>query len=290
MKMHISSGTVGFGLSALFCVLAASCGGARGGSDDDDNDTGGSPAKGGSSSTGGSNSTGGTTSTGGTGGTDECPADPMPQTCSGSPVNMHMPADNLLINWETYVVASGAWGNMAVGDLTGGTSKYNGRMVTQPTVALDADHNLHITATIPPFGSADAENYAGLVFWFGPCVDASTFGGVSFDIGGALNGGLLRLQVQTSENYPADPQNSKGECVYMNCDNRWAECKGPDTVVTVPATPSEVSLTWSAFAGGSPNASVNAAGLVGLQFQLECPAMTECAVDITLGDIRLIAM
>jgi hypothetical protein len=50
-------------------------------------------------------------------------------------------------------------------------------------------------------------------------------------------------------------------------------------------------MTWDAFTNGSPNAGVNptgATGLVGLQFQFECQSMdTECAIDLTLGDISL---
>ena len=202
---------------------------------------------------------------------------------------MHMPADGLLINWETYVVSSGAWGNSTVGDLTGGTSKYNGRDVMPITVEL-VGTDLHITATIPPYTpdvADDAENYAGLVFWFGPCINASEYGGVEFTAGGSMGGAALKLQVQTSENYPADPANSKGECIFTDCATQWSECKGPDATVTVPETVGPVTMAWSAFAAGSPNTGVNPAGLVGLQFQLECQAMTECVVDMTLGDVSL---
>ena len=205
---------------------------------------------------------------------------------------MHMPADGVLINWETYVVGSGAWGNSAVGDLTGGTSKYNGVMVDPISVEL-VGSALHITATIPPYTpdiAGDPENYAGLVFWFGPCINASEFDGLTFNVGGTMNGAALKLQVQSAENYPAEPANMKGQCIFESCDTKWSECKGADTTVVVPAAGEDVSLEWSAFATGMPNAGVNPTGLVGLQFQLECQSQeAACEVDITLGNVSLTA-
>jgi len=316
--------TVGFGFSLLLCALTAvSCGGAQG-DDDGGGDEGGSSGSGGSatggSSTGGTSgsATGGSTtggsstggsSTGGTGGSlcapsdsepvppggdtleaDDCMPNPEPQTCAGSMPNGHMPPDGGLINWDSYVVGTGNWGNSSVGDLTGGTSKYNGRDVMPINVAVDCGE-LHITATIPrytPDITDDAENYAGLVFWFGPCINASSFGGLNFKVGGSMGGAALKLQVQTAENYPADPPNSKGACIFSDCAARWSECKGPDTTVVVPAAGETVSLDWSAFTAGSPNADVDPAGLVGLQFQLECQSMdADCVVDIVLGEISL---
>jgi hypothetical protein len=286
-----SSRTFALGISTLVGALTSvSCGGAQG--DDDDAATGGSSSGGTSGSATGGSATGGSSgsSTGGTGGADECPSTITPQTCSGSPPNMHMPADALLINWDTYVASSGNWGNMQVGDLTGGTSKYSGKDVPPITATL-ASGSLRLTATLPPYTpnvADDAENYAGLVFWFGPCVDASAFGGLTFALSGSMPGAALKLQVQTSENYPADPANTKGECIYESCAERWAECKGPDTMVVFPQAGEPATYAWGDFANGSPNAAVNAEGLVGLQFQLECQSQeAPCDIDITLGDISL---
>ncbi len=318
--------TVGFGFVSLLCALAAaSCGGAQGG-EDDGNSEGGSSGTSGSTGTGGA-STGGTPSGGtpGTGGTpsggsagtpsggtagtpsggaagmagtagtagDNCMPNPAPQTCSGAAVNMHMPPDGVLINWSSYVASTGAWGNSTLGDLTGGTSKYNGRDVMPITAEL-VGTDLHITATIPPYTpdvADDAENYAGLVFWFGPCINASEFGGVEFTVGGMMAGAALKLQVQTAENYPADPANSKGACIFESCADRWSECKGPDATITVPEAGEPVTMPWASFTAGLPNPEVNAAGLVGLQFQLECQSQeAACTVDINLGNITLTAL
>lgn len=302
--------TIGLGVGSILCLfVAASCGGAQGGSDEGADEGGGTSGASGSSGAGTGGATGGTAGTptggaagsgatggsagmtGGTGGTTmECMPNPPPQTCAGSTPNMHEPPDGLLINWETYVASTGNWGNSAVGDLTGGTSKYNGRDVSPPTAEL-VGTDLHITATVPaytPDVADDAENYSGLVFWFGPCINASAFGGVTFTVSGTMPGAALKLQVQTAENYPADPANTKGACIFDNCDERWSQCKGPDATVIIPAAGEPVTMTWDAFTNGSPNPAVNASGLVGLQFQFECQSMeAECAVDITLGDISL---
>jgi hypothetical protein len=300
MAHGMSFRTFGFGFSAFLCAVSAvSCGGATG--DDDDgggeeggtsgSSTGGTGTGGASGSSTGGSATGGASgsATGGSSG-DGCMPNPTPQTCSGAPPNMHMPADNELIDWSTYIVSSGAWGASNMGDLTGGTSKYNGRDVAPISVVLEGS-SLRMTATIPPYTpdvADDAENYAGLVFWFGPCINASEFTGVSFELGGTLNGAALKFQVQTSENYPADPANTKGACVFENCDTRWTECKGPDMTVTVPAVAEPMTFAWTDFTNGAPNAGVNAEGLVGLQFQLECQSQeAACAVDITLGSITL---
>jgi hypothetical protein len=313
-----SFGTVGFGFSALLCAFAvASCGGASGDDGGEEGGSGGSGATGGASTggaaTGGASgaATGGATTggaagagtggatggtagaaTGGTAGMDCVPNTPA-QTCSGAAVNSHMTPDGLLINWATYNVSSGAWGDSAVGDLTGGTSKYTGKMVDPIAVEL-VGSALHVTATIPPYTpdvADDAENYAGLVFWFGPCINASEYGGVTFDVGRTMGGAALRLQVQTSLNYPSEPQNSKGQCIFMDCTSKWSECKGPDTLVTVPEASEAVMLPWANFTTGSPNDGVTPEGLVGLQFQLECQSQTTaCAVDITLGNVSLTAL
>ena len=315
MANGMSFGTVGFGMGSLLVALAASsCGGAQGDDDGEQGGSSGANATGGTSTGGtstGGTSTGGTstggTSTGGTAGstmcfpgdsseqpptleTDDCTPNPPAQLCSGAMVNSHMPPDGLLINWETYTPSNGNWGDSAVGDLTGGTSKYNGVDVMPITITHECNV-IRLTATIPaytPEVTDDAENYAGAVFWFGPCINASSFGGLSFTLGGTMGGAALKLQVQTSENYPADPANTKGECVFTDCATRWSDCKGPDMIVPVPAAPEEVTLPWDMFTAGSPNATVNPEGLVGLQFQLECQSQdADCVVDITLGEVNL---
>jgi len=76
----------------------------------------------------------------------------------------------LIINFARYT-ATGTWGNSTMGDLTGGTNPFQGPGVTPLTRVVegaDPDARLRVTGTIP------VGTYAGLVFWFGPCINAST--------------------------------------------------------------------------------------------------------------------
>jgi hypothetical protein len=219
----------------------------------------------------------------GSGGTSTtCMPNPAPQNCSGTAA----PTDGVVIDFASFQ-ASGTWGVSGMGDLTGGTSYYQGRGVTQLTAVVESG-SLHVTGSLPAYTASvpdDAENYAGVVFWFGPCTNASAFTGLSLNVSGTLTGAVLKLQVQTHLDYPVDIANTKGGCSFTSCDSRWTECVGPTTTVTVPSAPA--ALVWSAFTGGKPMATVTPEGLVGLQFQFECQAETACTVDVTLGTITL---
>ena len=60
----------------------------------------------------------------------------------------------------------------------------------------------------------------------------------------------------------------------------FRECRNCPEMIVLPA---------GTFTAGSPNATVNPEGLVGLQFQLECQSQdADCVVDITLGEVNLI--
>jgi hypothetical protein len=224
--------------------------------------------------------------TGGTGGS--CTLPRMAQACAGT-----MPQKVTLIDFSTYV-AAGTWGNSSAGDLTGGTSPFEGSgttALTRTVVGAAPDTTLHVTGTIP------SGSYAGFVFWFGPCVNASmvtatagsaTTTGLALPLGGSLGGATFKLQVQTHSDYPVDVTNMKGACLYEGCSTMWSECVGPTaTMTTIPATPALTSFPWSAFTGGIPVASTDGNGVVGLQFQFECPAASACNVDVSLGAIVL---
>ena len=124
------------------------------------------------------------------------------------------------------------------------------------------------------------------VLGFGPCVNAEAFTGINFSVGGSLGGAVLKAQIQTHDDYPVDVANSKGGCTFRNCDNRFTECAGPTTTVAVPEAAAPVDLPWASFTGGTPIAEVTPDGLVGMQFQLECPQDVACAADFTLGTIN----
>jgi hypothetical protein len=250
-------------------------------------DSGDTPATGGTGgATGGTGGTamagsGGTAMAGAGGTAATCTPNPVAQVCGGfvapawgTPPGM---TAGKLLDFASYMT-DGKWGSMASGELTGGTSLYHGPSDVDLTRVVESGA-LRITATITPTG------YVGIVFWFGPCVNASAFTGIDFAVGGVTGGAVLKAQVQTHEDYPVDVANMKGGCSFTNCDEKFTECAGPTHQVVVPAVPETLNLPWSSFAGGTPNADVTPEGLVGLQFQLECQSDAACVVDLTLGDI-----
>ena len=116
------------------------------------------------------------------------------------------------------------------------------------------------------------------------------FGGLQFEMGGALNGASLEFRVQTNENYPVSVAGTnKGACPYMDCDARWTtDCLSANTVFTsdmIPATPTETSLPWATFASGRPTPTVSPNQLVGIQLHFTCPADVACLIDLSLGRI-----
>ena len=242
--------------------------------------TGGSAS--GSGGTGGSAAgTGGSAGAGGSAGMAACTPNPTALTCAGftAPAWGDPPGATAatMIDFSTYM-ADGKWGSQANGELTGGTSLYHGPNDTNLTAATDAG-SLRLSGTITPMG------YVGVVFWFGPCVNASAFTGISFAVGGTAGGAVMKAQVQTHVDYPVDVANSKGGCSFTDCDAKFSECAGPTYQLVVAAAPETVDLPWSSFTGGMPTAEVTPDGLVGLQYQLECQAETDCVFDITLGSV-----
>jgi len=227
---------------------------------------------------------GGTGGSAGAGGSPPagCTPNPAPLSCAGAlaPAWGVPPGTlgGLMIDFGTYL-SDGKWGASASGELTGGTSFYQGPTDVSPTAMVDGD-SLRIMSSITAMG------YTGVVFWFGPCVDASAFTGISFSVGGSLGGAVLKAQIQTHVDYPVDTANSKGGCTFMNCDNRFTECAGPTTLVAVPEMAAPVALPWASFTAGTPVAEVTPDGLVGMQFQLECQQDVACAADFTLGTIN----
>jgi hypothetical protein len=270
------STTSGAGGSGNITTSTTGAGGAVGGS-------------GGNGGSGGTTGAGGSVTTTGAGGSGmSCTLPTVGQTCAGT-----IPQSPLLLNFARYM-PTGSWGNSAMGDLTGGTSAFQGAAVTPLTLAVqgaDPNAQLHVTGTIP------VGSYAGFVLWFGPCVNASTFmqttgtpttTGIAAVLGGSLGGSNLKFQVQTHVDYPVDAPNMKGACLFTNCDQRFSQCVGPTALMTtLPATPTLTSFPWSAFTGGLPTATTNGNGVVGLQFQWECVTSPSCNVDVSIGTIIL---
>jgi hypothetical protein len=278
-----------------------STGGARGGGAGGGSGGGGAQTGSGGSGSGGAPTSGtGGSGAGGAGGSgaggapgavDAGPTCTLPtvaETCARV-----APRRVTLIDFSSYT-AAGTWGLSANGDLTGGTSAFQGAGVTPLARVVQGaapDTQLHVTGTIA------VGSYAGFVLWFGPCVNASTVmdtagpattTGLALPLGGSLGGTRFKLQVQTNSDYPVDPANMKGGCLYQTCATMWSDCVGPTATMTaVPASPALTSFPWAAFTGGLPAATTNGDGVVGLQLQFECVTPPSCNVDVTLGAVVL---
>jgi hypothetical protein len=234
--------------------------------------SGGQPAGSGGAAMGGSGAT-----------PASVPSDGRP-VCAKYPVR----SDGLLLDFDTYDVMDGSWGESGLGQLTGGTSGYScaDDGVSCPVSAIIArvrtgGGGLRIQAAVP------SQGYTGMVLWFGPCVDASAFGGLTFQVSGELFGAELSVKLQTHENYPIDLVNAKGGCEYTAEATKWSECVPPAYAInTTSAQPTAVSLLWSDFVNGLPNDGVAPDGIVGLELQFNCPTDVDCAMDVRIGELR----
>jgi hypothetical protein len=206
-----------------------------------------------------------------------------PQECNGpnlattGALGTPAPADGLLLSFTSYLPA-GTWGDASVGQITGGTSLY--QLVPEGAITQSVlNGGLQIRADVAPGG------YSGIVLWFGPCVNASAFGGVQFSATGDLSGASMIVKVQTSPDYPIDIANTKGKCRFKVDANKFSECVQPSATVTALET-NPIALPWASFTGGAPVA-IDPSQLLGFELQFQCPAAAteNCALDMNLGNI-----
>ena len=171
-------------------------------------------------------------------------------------------------SWTT----DGNWGTNTT--LTGGSFTYPEN--SSLTLAVDAEV-LSVTGTVA------ATEYAGFGLWFGPCTDASAYSGVTFTIGGDSGQSQVVLQLQTSQNYPIDTENDKGEC-----EGSWSDgCASNQLVLEVPASPGTIEVLWDELSGGVPIEGVDPTELLGIQWQFSC-GDADCNVNITVDDVAFI--
>ena len=216
MANGMSFGTIGFGFSALLCAFAAtSCGGTSG---DDDGGGGGTSGSGtggsatGGSATGGSATGGSATGGSATGGSATASrrascgrlrpdsaaalaraAQPARRTLRASDVqrlaaehahaarrSAHQLGNVRRRQWATGATPLSAILPVARASTTVSMVEPDQRRASS---AASSASRRRFRRT-RPMSPDDAENYAGLVFWFGPCINASAFGGLTFTVGG----------------------------------------------------------------------------------------------------------
>lgn len=270
------------GLSML--SLAALLGFAGCGVEDDEGDETG----GGGSATGGAGQTGGSgAETGGTAGSTSENVAGFVCDHDQSATNGRITDFSEFEEGVTWEDGSGpTWGNDE--SLTGGTHSYSAGTGLTATVT---DGALHLTGTVP------AGDYAGLVFWFGPCYDASIFQGVTLRLSGEVTDASLFVQVQQAKNYPIDTENEKGQCEFSSTETQWDECKYAQVEVEIPAGGGVLEYAWADFSGGLPETTLASNELLGIQIHVQdcappeegnggaSTAATGCPVDLVIDDL-----
>lgn len=173
------------------------------------------------------------------------------------------------------------WGT-TTGDnagLTGGIALYHGE---GDTITADVSGG-NLVATV----SMAVQGYTGITFWFGPCLDASSYAGISFSIGGTTPAELVsKVMVQTHATYPIDTTNKKGACAWETPEEQWSICSPPFAPFTISADPTVIEVPFADLTGGKPVDTVDANELVGMQFQFECASETACEFNVTIDDIK----
>ena len=212
----------------------------------------------------------------------------MPTTDEPGCSEMPAPSEQITAfdNWD---LTEFTWGEEP--HLTGGYFTYAGDDSVLEPFLSEEEPELRLIGNV--------QSYFGIGLWFGPCVDASEYLGISFTITGELGdpeaveedpllNGEVELQLQTSKNYVIDTENAKGEC-----EGSWAEgtCKSNVAIVPVDDAEPLVELLWEDFTGGVPEATVNPRQLLGLQWQFNCEESEGgpgCDMDVTIDNVQFI--
>jgi hypothetical protein len=281
----------------------------------------GGGGKGGSSATGngGSNATGngGTTGTGGAGGSMYATSDGtacLPPATSGLIIDFSpaAPGDGGVTADAGAATDGGAAApaQARFGDdsttLSGGTYFYPNDP-TMSMYALKSDFsasNWHLTGTVG--------DYSGFGLYLDNCsrIDASTFGGLSFTISGTVQGGMLTVEIDTLSDtiaaswliaHPASGSSPKdgdpGRCIpNATATNQYnqSDCTEPTKVITVGSSPAPVTVHWTDFTTGKPQAAVTPTDIIAIRFILPTPAgvgtasVTTYPLDLVVDDLKFV--
>jgi hypothetical protein len=167
-------------------------------------------------------------------------------------------------------------------EIGGGTYIYSASGTTMPTIDVSGG-DLHISASI---ASAPASQYAGVgVFFSGAsCIDASSFTGVEFTVGGTVSGCSLQYSTGCAQAEDVAGADSKAACTTNTCYSPQA----PITNVTAVPQTVQVPFYGPPATGGAPLTIIDPTRLTGVQWQLNVPANggTNCLADLHIDDVR----
>lgn len=180
-------------------------------------------------------------------------------------------------NLDTSMEDPGWWGGAP------NNMSFWGGIYTYPSAVAAAVNNdaLNVTGTV--------NDYAGFGLWFGNCANAGAYSGVQFTISGLLDGmdgGAIRVLFLTNANYPVDAVNMKGACVYTSEATKYEECVHASVTTAIPAGGGTVTVMFANATGGTPQPTVNAAQLMGIEWAFDwSQAATPYPVDVVVDDV-----
>jgi len=161
-----------------------------------------------------------------------------------------------------------------------GGSLYGGAYAYPDGVASNtSEHDLHVTGTVDDFG--------GFGFWFGSCVDASSYDGLEFELGGdpGVAGDVL-LVIGTRENDPRPPVTDLGTCTPTDPQAPYADCLPAAAPIIVPENPELVRVPFSDLSEGVPHPDVDPSQITSITFWLAWSEEFEpYDVDLRLDEV-----
>jgi hypothetical protein len=175
---------------------------------------------------------------------------------------------------------------------SGGTYIYpDASVVPTPAFPLTSDitgGNWHISGTVG--------TYSGFGLYWNACaeLDASAFKGISLTLSGSVPANTLYISVSTAadtistawyEKYGTPPITPTfGTCNPPSSNQYDGSCSAPSKVISVPATPTPVTILWTDLTGGKPQPSVAPSQLTGISFYFSWSAGS-FPVDLTIDNI-----
>jgi hypothetical protein len=148
--------------------------------------------------------------------------------------------------------------------------------------------NWHISGTVG--------TYSGFGLWWNctssgrdnpVCtINASAYSGIQFSIRGSVGATpAITMTIATADDSAVSTDMAKPSCGTCTV----AGCTSPSVAVPVSATASTITLRWSDFTGGVPNA-LAADKITGISFTLPWAGTGTSAADLIIDDIRFVSL
>lgn len=224
--------------------------------------TGGTPG----SSGNGQGGTAGKGGAGGGGGTGGMVGNPVTFKCGHK-----VPSQPIITSFDGYV--ADRW--VSPGNLDGGGYAY------PDSVKLAMADYLGTEAQI--------EDYSGIGAWFGGCIDAAKFKGVTFKVSGSVGAtSTVQFFLITNSTKDVNEADGVGECVPSDPSDAWGSCRPPVVSLPVGEEPQTVFVPWTSFKGGLPNDKTDGSDIIALQWSFEWIDENESqpyAAKLTVDDL-----